>query len=161
MFLTNDITNRHHDCLDYEQITDIERKMELLDSITFSDQIQSSHQGRILEQLSTSHAIDNYYEVLTTWRTTPGVFPDIQEVDGQAGDLGFEPIKMREVSLKKNWYLPNIHFAELIKIASEDSPRLRLRLIGQNLTHVVLRKSLFSFGFPFATNPDKVRELLT
>ena len=62
--------------------------------------------------------------------------------------------------IKNNWYLPNIHFAELIKLTSEDSPRLRLRLIGQNLTHIVLRKSLFSFGFPFATNPEKVRELL-
>ena len=76
--------------------------------------------------------------------------------------MGFdyvEPVKMRQVVLKDDWYLPNIHFAELIKLTSEDSPRLRLRLIGQNLTHIVLRKSLFSFGFPFATNPEKVRKL--
>ena len=82
LFLTNDTTIRHHDTLDFDQDSEIERKMELLDSITFSDQIQGSNQSHILEKLSASHAIDSYYEVLETWRTTPGVFPDIvfQEV---------------------------------------------------------------------------------
>ena len=94
LFLTNDTTIRQHDTIDFDQNSEIERKMELLDSITFSDQIQSSNQDHILRKLSVSHEIDSYYELLGTWRTAPIVFPDIvvQEAIPQGAQLRYESL---------------------------------------------------------------------
>ena len=61
--------------------------------------------------------------------------------------------------LFRQFFDPQIHKAELIKITtpSTSNPILRLTLTGRYLFDVVLHKCDFQIGFPFCKDDEKVR----
>ena len=62
-------------------------------------------------------------------------------------------------SFSRQFFNPQIHKAELIKVTSPDKlyPVLRLTLTGRYLFDVVLHNCDFHLGFPFGKNDEKTK----
>ena len=109
-----------------------------------------------LVETEVTHGVVHYERSLSEWGTGAGNFPTVRYEEKFIDPDYSVPVPIKRTVKVKQSYVPVIHEAELIKVSTEEKgEKLRLRLTGQDLYHVVLGKCDFNFGFPFGQNPDK------